>query len=369
MEGSKSRVIAFYLPQYHPTPDNDKWWGKGFTEWTNVGKAKPLFRGHYQPKVPADLGYYDLRLPEVRAVQAELAKEAGIEGFCYYHYWFGDGKQELELPFNEVVRTGEPDFPFCLCWANESWHAKFWDKDGKASSKKLLIEQRYLGHTDNVKHFYSLLPAFKDKRYIKVDGKLLFMIYRPLEFENVSEFIQDWQELARENGLEGFHFVGQLNEKELSAEGDPIQFVLALGFNAVNTVHLGGALFHRSFVKKVWQKLYRILRRMPMIVRYKDAYPFFVSKDDKKAGVYPTIIPNWDHTPRSGRNGYILNGSTPELFKLHVHEVLNVIKNKPQNERIVFLKSWNEWGEGNYMEPDLRYGKGYIETLKRELNG
>ena len=207
----KPRVIAFYLPQYHPTPDNDKWWGKGFTEWTNVGKAKPLFRGHYQPKVPADLGYYDLRLPEVRAAQAELAKEAGIEGFCYYHYWFGDGKQELELPFNEVIRTGEPDFPFCLCWANESWHAKFWDKDGKASSKKLLIEQRYLGHEDNVKHFYSLLPAFKDKRYMKVDGKLLFLIYRPLDFENVSGFIQDWQKLARENELEGFHFVGQLN--------------------------------------------------------------------------------------------------------------------------------------------------------------
>ena len=136
----KARVIAFYLPQYHPTIDNDKWWGKGFTEWTNVGKAKPLFHGHYQPKVPADLGYYDLRLPEIREEQAKMAREAGIEGFCYYHYWFGNGKRELERPFNEVLRLGKPEYPFCLCWANESWHAKLWNKDGNYSSK-MLIEQ------------------------------------------------------------------------------------------------------------------------------------------------------------------------------------------------------------------------------------
>ena len=138
---SRPKVIAFYLPQFHPTPHNDEWWGKGFTEWTNVGKAKPLFWGHYQPKVPADLGYYDLRLSEVREAQAELAREAGIYGFCYYHYWFGDGKEELELPFDEVLRLGKPDIPFMLCWANESWHKKFWNKDGIGTSKQVLVEQ------------------------------------------------------------------------------------------------------------------------------------------------------------------------------------------------------------------------------------
>lgn len=175
MKQNRPRVIAFYLPQFHPTPDNDKWWGKGFTEWTNVGKAKPLFRGHYQPKVPADLGYYDLRLSQSRIEQADLAREAGIEGFCYYHYWFGAGKQELELPFNEVLRLKEPNFPFCLCWANESWHSKFWDNTGRSFSKKTLIEQQYLGHDDNIAHFERLLPAFKDGRYITVDGKILFL--------------------------------------------------------------------------------------------------------------------------------------------------------------------------------------------------
>lgn len=149
---SKPKLIAFYLPQYHPTLDNDKWWGKGFTEWTNVGKAKPLFIGHYQPKVPADLGYYDLRVPEVRELQASLAKEAGIYGFCYYHYWFGNGRKELELPFAEVLKSEKPNFPFCLCWANESWHSKFWNKDGSIE-KKILIEQLYPGDDDIINHF------------------------------------------------------------------------------------------------------------------------------------------------------------------------------------------------------------------------
>lgn len=155
------RVIAFYLPQFHPTPENDLWWGKGFTEWTNVGKARPLFRGHYQPKVPADLGYYDLRVPETRKAQAEMAREYGIEGFCYWHYWFGNGRELLDFPFKEVLKSGEPDFPFCLGWANHSWEDKQFNKEGNS---KILMEQQYPGDTDYTEHFYSLLPAFKDPR-------------------------------------------------------------------------------------------------------------------------------------------------------------------------------------------------------------
>ena len=222
-----ARVIAFYLPQYHPTPINEKWYGPGFTEWTNVGKAKPLFPGHYQPHVPRELGYYDLRYPEIKEQQAQLAREAGIEGFCYYHYWFGEGRQELDIPFRQVVETGSPNFPFCICWANQSWYSKFWSSDINCEAK-LIVEQKYDNAEWRELHFNSLLTAFKDSRYIKIDGKLLFMIYRPLEYPEVIVFMQHWQELAKQNGLRGFYFVGQA-----TSEQDAKQ-ILQLGFDGVN---------------------------------------------------------------------------------------------------------------------------------------
>ena len=359
----KVRVIAFYLPQYHPTLDNDTWWGKGFTEWTNVGKAKPLFRGHYQPKVPADLGYYDLRLPEVREAQAQLAQEAGIGGFCYYHYWFGNGKQELELPFNEVLRFGKPNFSFCLCWANEAWHSKFWNKDGSIQ-KKCLIEQKYDTEEGHIKHFKTLLPAFKNNRYICVDGKPLFMIYKPFEFEGVSEFIALWNLLAKENGLKGIHFVAHLFQNINQVTVDKLHL---MGFDSVNTMglHIGfGA--KRSLINRLWGRIEMAINGIPRAKEYKNTYPYFLSDIDKNEDVYPTLIPNWDHTPRSGAAGTVLLNSTPELFKKHIREVMNVISQK--ENKVVFLKSWNEWGEGNYMEPDLKYGHGYIDALREELN-
>lgn len=357
----KTRIIAMYLPQYHPTPDNDVWWGKGFTEWTNVGKAKPLFKGHYQPKIPADLGYYDLRLPIVRKQQADMAREAGIEGFCYYHYWFGNGKQELELPFNEVVKSGEPNFPFCLCWANESWHAKFWNKDG-TSRRKLLIEQRYLGKEDNEKHFYALLDAFKDHRYIKYKGKLMFSIYRPLDFKNVSELLVQWNELAKKNGLEGFHFIG------MTQRAEDIEEIKKLGFDAVNIFRLEN--WNVSTGSKYKDLSTYIMHRVfnyPYKYDYRKIMKRLVGTEEKSNDVYPTLIPNWDHTPRSGRGGFLLDNSTPELFRKHVEDVLDVVSDKVGEDRIVFLKSWNEWGEGNYVEPDMKYGHDYLNVLK-EIN-
>ena len=217
----KARIIAFYLPQYHPIPENDAWWGKGFTEWTNVGKAKPLYRGHYQPRVPADLGYYDLRVPETRQAQADMARSYGVEGFMYWHYWFGGGKRLLERPFNEVLASGEPDFPFALAWANETWK-------GFAhglTNRNTLIEQRYLGEQDYIDHFHAVLPAFRDRRYITVDGKPLFMVYKPLQHPDMQAFVELWQRLARENGLPGIYFVGQ-------AEVGQEQKILRLGMDA-----------------------------------------------------------------------------------------------------------------------------------------
>ena len=212
------QIIAFYLPQFHRTKENDEWWGKGFTEWTNVAMAKPLFRGHYQPKIPTELGFYDLRFSENREAQAILAQKAGISAFCYWHYWFGNGKKLLNMPFEEVVRLKKPDMPFCLAWANHSWYKKSW-KTNKSNfelprGSKLLVEQTYPGIEDIDAHFYYLLDAFRDKRYYKIDGRLLFVIYAPLKMIDWQLFRDRWQELAQKEGLSGFYFVGHTMEQE-----------------------------------------------------------------------------------------------------------------------------------------------------------
>lgn len=351
------RIIALYLPQFHPIPENDEWWGKGFTEWTNVGKAKPLYRKHYQPRIPADLGYYDLRLSESRLAQAELAKKYGVDGFCYYHYWFDINKQLLEKPFQEVLNSGQPDFPFMLCWANESWHAKFWGLKGE-SSKKMLIEQKYNGIEDYKIHFEHLLPAFKDPRYIKINGKPAFMLYKPLAFDDVSTFIKTWQELALVNGLEGIHFIGQtLNQK------DEKQLILDKGFDAINPVRIKEIIDRRSSLLKFFSNAFRFLTKRPLIIDYIKVLDYLTTEEDKELNVYPTIFPNWDHTPRSGYRGYLLKNSTPANFRKHLAKVFKVLSGKPVHKQICFIKSWNEWGEGNYMEPDLKYGKGFLEVL------
>lgn len=359
-------IIAFYLPQYHPTPDNDKWWGKGFTEWTNVGNAKPLFSGHYQPKVPADLGYYDLRLPEIKEEQAKLAREAGITGFCYYHYWFGNGKKELERPYEEMLESGQPNFPFCVCWANESWFQKMWNKDGAVCEKTELVKQLYPGNEDIISHFYYLLKAFKDPRYIKIDGKPLFVIYRPLDVKDLDEFIMQWQQLAIENGLPGIMFVGYtVNAREEYTR------LLNLNLDKIIICNLAEPLYQgkkRSILKKVWIHAKRKLFNRPSVIAYKKAIKYLTPLNAKDANVYPTIIPNWDHTPRSGKGGYLFHKASPLLFYKHALNVLQSTAKKEPKENIIFLKSWNEWGEGNYMEPDLKYGHGYIDALRQAIH-
>ncbi len=197
------KTLAYYLPQFHPVPENDVWWGNGFTEWTNVAKAKPLFKNHWQPRLPADLGFYDLRLPEVREAQASLAKQYGIYGFCYWHYWFA-GRQIIERPLQEVIKLGRPDFPFCVAWANQTWQGTWHG----LSTNKILMEQTYPGEDDYKAHFYKLLPAFQDKRYIEVSGRKVFFVFRPMDIPDPKTFIDVWQNLAVKEGLKGFHFVG-----------------------------------------------------------------------------------------------------------------------------------------------------------------
>ena len=355
-----ARFIALYLPQYHPTPENDEWWGKGFTEWVNVAKARPLFRGHKQPHIPADLGFYDLRLAEVREQQAELAKEAGIEAFCYWHYWFGNGRRLLERPFNEVVSSGRPDFPFCLGWANHSWYKKLWDPKSKGKDK-LLIEQTYPGIEDYVLHFNTLLPAFKDHRYLKVNGKLFFLIYDPLHFEDIKTFISTWRRLAKENGLNDFYFIAQDFDSRAKDQ------ILSLGIDAIYNSDTFNIHHKLNKFSKVMYLLQRKVLRRPTAFNYKDAIKYMVIDDCKNREVIPCISPNWDHSPRSSHNAVILKNSTPDLFKRIAKRAIEIVQGKPEDEQIVMIKSWNEWGEGNYMEPDLEFGHGYINALKEAI--
>ena len=350
----RARIIAFYLPQFHPIPENDNWWGNGFTEWTNVAKAKPMFPGHYQPHVPADLGFYDLRVPETRIAQVEMAREYGVEAFCYYHYWFA-GKRLLERPFNELLESGEPDFPFCLCWANKSWTG-IWH----GCPDRMLMEQTYPGMNDHEKHFYELLKAFSDERYVTVDGKPLFLIYHPKDIPDIERVVDFWRELALKSGLKGLHLVGVSH----NTSWNPAEY----GFDARVSQRL-------PFLTKCVSPHFKLLKlysffkngRMPTVYSYKEVVNFIVQKKKHSKEDYPCIIPNWDNTPRSGVNGLVLHKSTPELFQEQVRIALNRVLSEPKERRLIFLKAWNEWAEGNHMEPDMKFGRGYLEALKREL--
>lgn len=367
MINKKARVIAFYLPQYHPTPENDKFWGKGFTEWTNVAKAKPLFKGHYQPRIPADLGFYDLRLPQVREAQAEMAREAGVEGFMYWHYWFGNGKMLLEKPFEEVLASGKPDFPFCLGWANHDWSTKTWkDQNGNSKGAVMIAEQLYPGKEDYINHFNYCLLAFKDSRYITVDGKPIFFIYDPVSHPDMKEFIELWRTLAMENGLKGIHFVGNCVGRTSSVEQ-----IMAMGFDAVTTNRMYKG--EVAVVGSVWRRRLNTLLTWYMgglkLSKYDYATVVNNMSDpiDREEYCYPSIIPGYDRTPRAGRAAHIYDNATPEAFKNHVHNVLQYVKDKDYEHKIIVLKSWNEWGEGNYMEPDLKYGHGFLDALADEV--
>ena len=339
------RVIAYYLPQYHSIPENDAWWGKDFTEWDRVRAAKPLFKGHHQPVVPGELGYYNLLDPVIRERQAQLAREAGIEGFCYWHYWF-DGKQLLEQPLQQVLQSGQPDFPFCIAWANESWYAKTW-MDHPDQPDRLLIEQTY-PEGDDEAHFAAILPMLRDKRYIRVDGKPLLVVYRPLQLPDGKAWVAKWQEMARNAGFNGLFLVGHTL---YSRETDAIR---ALGFDAVNIVPIGDVKRNIGLGLRHLPSLIRHLRgRSPLVYDYARAIRVFASAIMKREDVVPTLLPNWDHSPRSKNKALVLHDAHPQAFDAHVKAIRQIVDHK--HNQLVLLKSWNEWSEGNYMEPDNRY--------------
>jgi len=352
------RCIAFYLPQFHRIPENDAWWGEGFTEWTHVKKAAPLFEGHLQPKIPSTLGYYDLTDPGTREAQAQLARDAGIEGFCYWHYWFGNGNQLLERPFTEVMESGRPDFPFCLAWANESWTGRWHGLDDK-----ILIRQEYPGRDDYAAHFLKLERAFNDKRYIRVNGNLLFVVYKPWEIPNPAEFTRCWRELSMEKGLRGFYFIG-ISDTPLPAEFGFDGYMRGTPLIPERTIFptFAEILVHRIFNCHLRRRVQAGNPGGPEVYTYKSLVRHSLN-DPLGKGEFPVVIPNWDNTPRVGRRGIVLQGSTPELFSFFLEKAVSEIRSRPAGEQIIFIKSWNEWAEGNYLEPDWLWGKGYLDAI------
>jgi lipopolysaccharide biosynthesis protein len=360
---SDKRLIAINLPQFHPFKENDEWWGKGFTEWTNVVKARPRFKGHYQPHLPADTGFYDLRLPEAREMQAEMARKYGIYGFCYYHYWF-NGKQLMERPVNEILKSGKPNFPFMLCWANENW-TRAWD----GGEKEVLIEQKYSKEDDIAHMEYLCENVFKDPRYIRIQDKPFFTVYRPDLFPNIKETITTWREIAKKYNLDlylGF----------MRTEAKTRETILDSGFDIA--VDFQPHIHSKEkwwFDINAWIDAFRekILRKkefiMPIMYNYKDyikmAYSSFFSKSLKE---FPGITPSWDNSPRRiGRSFYGLKNSTPELYGEWLQFLLKNFKPYSKEENFIFINAWNEWAEGNHLEPDEKWGLAYLEETKKKL--
>lgn len=364
------KPIAFYLPQFHPIPENDEWWGRGFTEWTNVSKARPLYRGHLQPRLPADFGFYDLRIEEVREQQASLAREHGIFGFCYYHYWFGNGKVLLERPVNEVLKLGKPNFPFCFCWANETWEGRW---HGISDEKKILIKQNYGDREEILRHFDYLLPFFKDDRYIRINNKPLFQVYRPSDIENHEIFCDIFDKRARQEGFDGIYFMGgqktpigyrgYLDSKISSS------FAISLQNAQISLDKLKDSLNSNRFLFKLFSG--NLHFNKPVIIDYchfvELMHEIHIKDRSESFQIHPIIINDFDNTPRAGKRGVILKNANPENFAVHVRKTLS-IKSETSESDFVFIKSWNEWAEGNYLEPDNIFGLQYLKSLKLELN-
>jgi lipopolysaccharide biosynthesis protein len=356
---SAVRLIALFLPQFHPISENDEWWGKGFTEWRNVAKARPLFKGHYQPHIPADLGFYDLRLAETRQAQADLARKYDIHGFCYYHYWF-NGKQLLESPINEVLASGKPDFPFCLCWANENWTRR-WD----GGENEILMQQAY-SPEDDLRHIQHLLPFLKDPRYIQVNGRPLLIVYRVDELPDPKQTAEIWQTEARKAGLPGLY----------------LSHVISSGVRDPNPAHYGcdaAVEFQpdwRNLPAPTPPKRCGLRRRVdpqdPFTIHAIRSFPAMVASamqsTDPEYKVFPCVTPGWDNSPRRKRQANIFVENSPELYESWLrHAIRTSTRRFSGDERLVFINAWNEWAEGNHLEPDLRWGHAYLQATRNAL--
>ena len=374
------KVIAFYLPQYHNIPENDQWWGDGFTEWVNVKKAKPLYEGHIQPKIPLNQNYYNLLDDDVKIWQAELAKKYGIYGFCYYHYWF-NGKLLLEKPMEQMLRNSKIDIPFCICWANEAW-TKAW-----VNSKKVQIPQHYGNKAEWKEHFEYLLPFMKDERYIKCDGKPLFIIYKPELIECKNEMLSYFRTLAKEAGFPDLTIAYQHGNMDFYYQNkDDSQFDYDIEYQPTYArFDYQNGVVHRSELRAKLKGVYqRALlwagRKIGVELKpgmysqktsvrmfdYDVTWDLILNKKPVDEKRIPGAFPMWDNTPRHGINGQVFTGATPEKFKKYMSALIRKTKNE-YKKNMIFINAWNEWAEGAYLEPDEENKYGYLEALKAAL--
>jgi len=361
----KPRLISFYLPQFHPIPENNHWWGKGFTEWTNVARARPLVKGHYQPHLPAELGFYDLRLPETRLAQANLARQYGIFGFCYYHYWF-NGKRLLQRPLDEVLKSGEPDFPFCVCWANENWTRRW-----NGEEQDVLMKQTYSA-ADDLAHIRALIPSFQDPRYIKINGRPLILIYRVSSLPQPRQTADIWRQEAIRAGFPDLYLCTVVSLAALDFDPTSIGFDAAVDFPP-NCNHRTQPI---KPIRCRFRKLDRQARRFfrdpyceHAILRYSDLATNIMNRPEPQYKLFPCVAPGFDNSARRKSGASIYVGSTPEVYRKWLDRSINQTQRRFENrdERLVFVNAWNEWAEGNHLEPDQKWGHRYLEETKSAL--
>jgi lipopolysaccharide biosynthesis protein len=357
----KIRPIAMYLPQYYPIPENNLWWGEGFTEWQNVRRARPLVRNHYQPHLPVNSDFYDLRDQATRERQAELAKAYGIYGFCYYHYWFC-GKRLLNFPIDEVLRTHKPDFPFCLAWANETW-TRAWD--GRTS--EILIRQNY-AQKDDLDHIHFLSTVFNDSRYIRIDGKPLFIIYKPELFPDIRKTLKTWREEAVKIGI-GDLYLCYFENGIQNTDPQTLGFDAAIEFQPnwaklpsrpMKTNIVGLKLKEHGFSLNIYyeNKFYDYLEFAKIMISLGQKVTY------KR---YRCVMPMWDNTARRKENAIVFLNSSPEKYEFWLKSVLCDFQPFSDQENFIFLNAWNEWGEGNHLEPCQKWGYSYLEATKNAL--
>ncbi len=341
------RAIAFFLPQYHPIPENDLWWGKGFTEWTNVSKAQPNFDGHYQPHLPTDLGFYDLRLEEVRQAQAELAKAYGVYGFCYYYYWFA-GRRLLTRPMDEMLSSGKPDMPFCVCWANENW-TRTWD--GQAS--QILLAQQHSAE-DDLAFIDSLIPALRDQRYIRIDGRPLLLVYRVNLLPDAQGTAERWRARCREIGI------GELYLAAVDSFLDVPP--TSLGFDGAVEFPPHGMGVPVSAPPRTRSGFRGLCYSYPAT---RDRY---LAKSWPEHDWFRGVMPAWDNTARRQDTPHVFLDSSPDAYQLWLQTIADQTRQHHRGDkRLVFINAWNEWAEGNHLEPDRRYGHAWLAATAAAL--